>query len=798
MRSWMIAYVAGVVAFHCVSQILSIAESLFLLAVSVIFLLCLNRFRWLSFFLIACVWSSTYSDINKNKVLASEYESKNLRVTGYVCTIPKRTEQVTYFELCDARLYDQGSEPVADGMHLKLSWYAKRFKHSDNVKHAAQPEHLNTPLVGVRSFVVRLKRPHGLVNPNGFMYEKWLFRKGIHGVGYVKSIIGRDDVYACGDSEFKCSITSARIYINDYLSLLSDDLSSIPLIKALSVGYRGDISPEDALLLKNTGTQHLMAISGLHIGLVFGMAMAFSMLSWRVMSLMFRRANSELLNAYKLRSSVIVALFCALSYSALAGFLVSTQRALIMLVVFYVCGLSRRHIKSNTRLLIAATVVLVLDPNAVLDYGFWLSFMAVWVLFFATVRRVKQAKEKPLIKWFKASVSMQWVIFVGLCPVLLASGMGVSYTSLLANFVAIPWVGVIVVPLILIGLVVLPISPWLSELIMILANVSVDGLRQFLGVFGGFEAVAINNVTAANLVMIAIVAGTIILLPVWRSLKVWLLLVAILLVGFKPITASNAMPEVVIFDVGQGLAVAATSNNQVLVYDTGPAYRTGSAAKRSLEPYLKAKGFTYIHTLVISHGDDDHAGGLADLHSEFSIGKVITGQPERLRTSLPIERCHNQASLNLDGLEAKMFYLPDITDNTLTHNNQSCVVRVVINGLSVLLMGDIEKKAERQLVQYYGDELQSDVLVAGHHGSKHATSQLLINKVKPKQVVFSAGYRSRFNHPHPDAVRRASSQGATIYTTAESGAIVFKQNKTGEWITLPHRKQTGAFWLSTY
>ncbi len=786
MRSWMIAYVAGIVTFHLWGTLLPATFSILIVFLSLAIFL-QSRIRWLAFFLLSLVWASTYSEMNKRKSLDTIYESVNLHATGYVCSIPKQGQSVISFELCDSSIrYPHKATLLADGLHLKLSWYTDKPKL----------------LVGDQAFVVRLKRPHGMVNPHGFIYEKWLFRKGINAVGYVKQssiepatatefqIIGSK----CGDFEIRCQVATFRIDINNYLSSLSGTLPHIPLIKALSLGYRGDIDPNSWALFKNTGTQHLVAISGLHIGLVFGMSLGVFSVLWRLLRSVMPSFWVGKLVSHQYYISVVLGLLCALCYSAMAGFLVSTQRALVMLIVYYACGLSRQNITASSRLLIAALVVLLVDPNAVLDYGFWLSFLAVWTLFFVTVRHVKQSETK-LSKWFSVTANMQWVIFVGLLPVLLTSGIGVSYTSLITNFIAIPLVGMIIVPLILSGLIILPISSPVADYLMMLADHALDLLFLFLEIFNAFTALSININSMLIIASLSILVVVIIIAPVWRSAKIGLVMTIVLLLWFRPSVDLTTETEIAILDVGQGLSVVATKGSNAIVYDVGPAYRKGSAAQRSLVPYLKAKGITHIELLVVSHGDDDHSGGLADVEHEFSVGRLITGQPERLESMNPIYLCENDLTIDQGWYLASFYYPPSFSDRRLSANNHSCVVKLSFNNRSVLLMGDVEKYAERLLVSLYRDELKADILVAGHHGSKNATSTALLAQVQPEQVVFSAGYKSRFGHPHPDAIERASRFGAEILSTAKGGAIIIQEMENDKWMTTPYRKQIDAFWL---
>jgi competence protein ComEC len=250
-----------------------------------------------------------------------------------------------------------------------------------------------------------------------------------------------------------------------------------------------------------------------------------------------------------------------------------------------------------------------------------------------------------------------------------------------------------------------------------------------------------------------------------------------------------------ILDVGQGLAVVATKGQSAIVYDVGPAYRTGSAAQRSLVPYLKSKGIEHIEMVVVSHGDDDHSGGLTAVQDEFSIGMLISGQPERLPSLGLAKPCRDGEVINHSWYSAKFYYIPDFEEKTVSANNHSCVVKLSFSGKTLLLMGDVEKKAERRLVRKYNRDLKADILIAGHHGSKNATSRYLLGYVKPEQVIFSAGYKSRFNHPHPDTVQRVASYDAAMFNTAESGAIIITEHADGQWRTYSYREKVDAFWL---
>ena len=784
MRSWMIAYIAGVLLFHLWGELIPASYLIAALCLSALSFVFLSRFRWIVILVVAVAWSSLYSEMNKNKVIDEIFENTNLVATGYVCSIPKRKKSFVAFELCDASIYlKDKQEYSAEGLRLKLNWYTKE----------------DVQLRGVNTFDIRLKKPHGMVNPSGFLYEKWLFRKGIHGVGYIKrlnSFASDEAPFIAGSCELfslLCRLTVFRIEINDYLSNYANEFVNISVIKALSIGYRGDIPEESWELFKNTGTQHLIAISGLHVGMVFSAAFVFFSLIFSLLKYTLASRFYVSVQRKKALISIVLSLFIAFMYSALAGFSVSTQRALLMIFVFVLCRLLRLGISANTRLMIAALIILVIDPNSVLDYGFWLSFLAVWTLFLVAssgIKVDKSVKNKRPASWFarfKSAVNMQWLICVGLCPVLLISGMGVSYTSMIANFVAIPLVGLLTVPLVFISLVLAPISVQISSWFLHLADVSLLILFKYLHVFSDYPGVNINLTSLGLVFAVSLIILFILIFPLWRVLKIWAILTVFMLLGLKLEPSVESGTELIVLDVGQGLSVVAINGVRAVVYDTGPEYRHGNAAERSLIPFLRAKGVKEIEMLVLSHGDSDHAGGLADIESEFNVVKAISGEPERLKRKINSVECINDNQVETDWYKANFFFLAHEQGvqslSGLSSNNHSCVLRLQFNNFSVLLMGDLEKKAEKEFVRQYRDVLFSDILVAGHHGSKNATGYRLLNAVNPQLVVFSSGYKNRFNHPHPNTVARVVNQGAAQYNTASDGAIIISSDQDDSLMT---------------
>ncbi len=799
MRSWMIAYIAGVLLFHIWGEIIPITYLIAALGFSILLFVYFNRFSWLAALIIAVAWSSLYSEFNKNKVIDEVFESTTLVATGYVCSIPTNKGSFIAFELCNASIFiKEAPEQYAENLRLKLNWYTK-----DPI-----------PLRGVNTFDIRIKKPHGMVNPGGFLYEKWLFRKGIHGVGYVKAIKGikpEGEDYYCNNYSPLCHLTAFRIQINEYLSAYEKDFDNISVIKALSIGYRGDIPEKSWELFKNTGTQHLIAISGLHIGLVYGAVLLFIALIFKLLKFVLSASLYASVQRNKVIFSTLLSLLAAFFYSAMAGFSVSTQRALLMILVFVLCRLLRQGLSTNTRLIIAAVIILVIDPNSVLDYGFWLSFLAVWTLFVvasSVINGDKPVSTNFSSSWFrgiKSAVNMQWAICVGLCPVLLISGMGVSFTSMIANFVAVPLVSLFTVPLVFISLLLAPFSSTMSFGFLYLSDVSLRVLFKYLTFFEGYSGITLNQPSLDVVLTVSLIILFILIFPLWRAYKLWSVLIVCMLLGFKLDPPLKSDTELIILDVGQGLSVVAINGDQAIVYDTGPEYKHGNAAERSLIPFLHSRGIKEIEMLVLSHGDNDHAGGLVSIQSEFTIRKVISGEPGRIKHKIDALLCANDHKIETYWYKAHFLFLAGEGEvgalKGLSSNNHSCVLKLQFETFSVLLMGDLEGKAEKEFVKRSGGELVSDILIAGHHGSKNATGYRLLDAVNPEVVVFSAGYKSRFNHPHPATVGRVLNQGASQYNTALEGAIIITSNqedgtiKTKKWTLKKQRDIDDAFWL---
>ncbi|MCK5191467.1 MAG: DNA internalization-related competence protein ComEC/Rec2, partial [Methylococcales bacterium] len=400
---------------------------------------------------------------------------------------------------------------------------------------------------------VKLKKPHGRFNPDGFDYERWLFMQNIGATGYVKNkphpkLIATIPVWQ--------SFDSVRQTIADNLNELIADTDNIGVIKALTIGERHDINKERWQIFRNTGTVHLLAISGLHIGLIAGLAYLL-MLN---ISLRFAVNSPQVIAAF---FAIITAVF----YSALAGFSLPTQRALLMLSIAMIAISSQRNITSANTLSLTMLAVLILDPLAVLSAGFWLSFLAVVMIVYSLAGRLGK------VGYWQGALKIHWVTAIGLAPLLLFYFKQVSIIAPIANLVAVPVISLIIVPFCLIAVLLMFFSPFLAEHLFLLVDKFLQGLWLVLSVMAELPFATITTSSVPFYAIPLALIGVFVLLSPRGIPARWLGLVLLLPLLFVNVKRP-ALGEVsmTLLDVGQGLSTVIETRNHVLVFDTGAKY----------------------------------------------------------------------------------------------------------------------------------------------------------------------------------------------------------------------------------
>ena len=690
-------------------------------------------------------------------------KGRDLVVTGVVASLPQAGPNGLRFRFAldaEARRNAAGELPP----RIALGWYGGF--HED----AALSQPQRELKAGQRwRFTVRLRRPHGNLNPHGFDYELQLFEQGVRATGYVRDA---PPPHLLGEAA-DFPVERLRQRVRDAIYAAVSERRAAGVLAALAVGDQGAIEREDWERFRNTGVAHLMSISGLHITM-------FAWLAGLGLGAVWRRSRRAMLALPASSAARWGGLVAATAYAVFSGWGVPAQRTIWMLAA--VCLLQSAGVRWPWLLVLlaAATLVTLLDPWALTQPGFWLSFAAVGLLMASTMARPgaeASAGDAPsggrprlgrALAATRAGLRTQVVATLGLTPLTLVFFQQVSLVGLLANLVAIPVVTLGVTPLALLGTLATPL--WS------LAGVAVQGLDAFLAVLAGIPG-AVRTVPAAPLwaQIAGLLAAGLAIFPLpWRARLLALPLAIALLFPPRLLPAEGSF-DLLAADVGQGSAVLVRTRGHVLLFDAGPQYsRESDAGQRVLVPLLRARGDAPLDLLVLSHRDVDHVGGakavLGALGAEALASSLDPAHPLTAlaqRTS----RCEAGQRWRWDGVDfAVLRPTADDYARNLKPNALSCVIRVAGSGRSVLLTGDIERDQEALLVAEHGSSLRSDVLIVPHHGSKTSSSEAFLDAVRPAVAVVQAGYRNRFGHPAPEVLARFRERGIRIVDSPGCGA----------------------------
>ncbi len=721
----------------------------------------LRRSRPLLALMLGFLWALLHAHTIMDNGIANELQGKDLYVEGVVVSLPDQIERRTRFEFQVERMELDGAEQSSPG-RIRVSWY----KFAPKIK------------AGQRwGLMLRLKRPRGFFNPGGFDYEGWLFQHGIRAGGYVRK---SERNQLLGESDGLFSIQQWRQHIRDSINSLSSEPKGAALLNGLVVGDRSGIRQPEWQVFAKTGTSHLIAISGLHIGIVYG-------LLFFIMRRLWGLSHSLLLLIPAQHAAAIAGLIAAMVYAAMAGFAIPTQRALIMLLVFVLGYLLRRLPKPSRALALALLLVVIWDPLAVLSAGFWLSFTAVAVIFFGISGRIGQ------IGWLQQWGRVQWAVAMGLAPVLLAMSFQVSLLAPLVNLIVVPLFSFIIVPLALLTVLLVYLFQPLGAQMVALMNWMLASGLDGLGYISTIPFMVWTTPELPYWVWPSALIGVVLLLSPRGVPARWLGIVFLVpVVLIRPAQPEYGAVNFVVLDVGQGLALVVRTHRHTLLYDLGPRFsdefNTGSAV---VLPYLQSYGIDYVDLLILSNGDMDHIGGLTGVLGQVEIASILSGEPGRLDVVSGL--CRAGYSWEWDGVNFQILH-PEPT-SPWAGNNSSCVLKIEAAGRSLMIPGDIGKKVERRLVEKRRDRLKSDMVIIPHHGSKSSSSIGFIQAVSPVYAFVSTGYLNRYGFPNAEVVARWSSAGAKVLNTAELGAIELEIAANGS-ISAPirHRLQRLRYW----
>ena len=760
MRAAVLFFLSGILLFQ---QCVELPERYWLLTTLLLPLAIRWRILRLPMMALAgFLWALLHATWILGHNLPANLEGEDVILEGTIASLVEEQPHRARFRFEVTKLHHD-DHPSTTPRSVLLSWYG-----------GERPQ----LVVGDRwRLTVRLKRPHGFMNPGGFDYEKWLFQQGINATGYIRTKAPQTHL---SSEWYSRPVDRLRQHLRRRIGEHLEKHPQAPLITALTIGDRDAIDDERWKVLTRTGTNHLMAISGLHVGLVAGLVFFLTRRLWSLLG----RAPLWLAAP---RAAALAALLAATGYAALAGFSVPTQRALIMVAVVMGAIFLQRQSTPSHSLALALGGVLLLDPLAVLSPGFWLSFGAVAVILYGASGRLE--KNRGWRQWGR----VQWVVSLGLLPLLLFFFQQAPLSAPLANLVAIPWVSLTVVPLALLGTLLLLLHPPAGGWLLLQAANLLDWLWPILEWLAEPESLQWRPAAAVEgWTLLAAVVGLLWLLAPRGVPARWVgigwLLPLVLNAPARP-PAQEAW--FTLLDVGQGLAAVVQTRNHTLVYDTGPKFSDRfDTGKAVLIPFLRQQGIRSLDLLMVGHGDNDHIGGVRSLLREYPPGRLLTSVPERFGAKA--EPCRQGDSWSWDGIRFTLLHPP--AGGTGSGNNASCVLKVESPGASLLLTGDIERKAERHLLRATPVDLAANLLVAPHHGSKSSSSPRFIDAVDPDYVLFPVGYRNRFHHPHPKVVERYSRRGIHLLDTAHLGAIRFRLGKQGVSEPQSYRKSARRYW----
>lgn len=761
-------------------------------------------------FALGLMWAALWGEGTKGQQLPLSQDKTDLVLVGVVSGVPQTNVLRTRFVLEIESLEALGSttssrEKRPPLQRVMLSWYGGR---------PVRP--------GERwQLMVRLRTPRGFANPGGFDYAGWLFQRQISATGYIRTQgvnknLGQSGQYA---------IDQFRWAVLEKIESLNSSTASKGLLAALTIGDKQGLDSETWMHMRLTGTVHLAVVSGLHIGMVAGLGMLLGNLLGRCLVALGAPVSRQ-------QAAVVLGAGLALTYALLAGFSLSTQRALMMLCVFLLATLLKRKPRAELALLWALAIVAASDPLAALSSGFWLSFIAVATFLLWFIPRPRGGYLRDLF-------SAQLIIFLPLAGLLSFFQGEISLLSPLVNLLAIPWLGIGVVPLALLGMLFLPLSPDVAGEVWAVAAWQLEAFDRVATWLSNYAEYFVWTLPAGQSALLSVAllfAAAVMLMPKRLGLRsmAMVLLLAVALSGRSFLNKQDNNEQgalsddssliLAVLDVGQGLSVVAINNGRAVVYDTGPKYSDSfNAGSGIIAPYLRNQGVSTLDGLMLSHGDADHVGGTLGLLEHYRPTHILAGQP--LELPMPgVDYCLSgqdllgsevvEQSWKRAGVEFEILYpwpgeapagLVNPLDQRLnkglnknlnkrSDNDSSCVLLIRYRGKTILLPGDISVEVEAQLLARGVLPKSIDVLIAPHHGSRTSSSQAFVDHLSPTHVVYAAGFNHHFGHPAKTVFERYQRGGARAWVTGDSGAIIFKWDNEGHVEAYPWRDKSRRYW----
>ena len=666
-----------------------------------------------------------------------------------------------------------------------------------------------------------LQQPQDKRNPGGFDYRAYLARQDVVGIIDAKGFLR---VGAQGGFPPLRWIESLRIRTERVIDDIYTKGGTVEpslhaqLLKGILLGKRSDLPTETLDLFRNSGTFHVLAVSGLHVGLI-------AMFCYFGFSL-FRLPQKML---------CLLTIVAVLIYACLIGFRPSVFRASLMTILFLFATLIDRDADLFNLLAFAALVLLLLNPAQLWDVGFQLSFVAV-----ASIVYFVPKMEQPLRRWWSAeddspsqdsvpvltkfkNAAVKWLVLsylvtlaaqIGTTPLIAYHFFRTYPLGILAGPFAVGLVSLIVA----VGMVSVCIGfIWLwLPLAKLLAFFNHTIISIFLGLIGMFgQTWGVVKLTPPTLGVfvfyVACFLGIAHRRYVYKHWKISSLIglsIVAIWVWSAAFQEKGRLLEVVTLDVGQGDATFIRfPDNRTMLIDGGVQRKyydqkkrrwvDYDVGKRVIEPYFDFHGIRKIDMVVLTHPDIDHGGGLGYILENFAVGRVI-GISEMPLDSQTHRQLHAVVEANdipySFPYAGKIDLTPTATLNLLhpidaastdlmdqDKNDDSLVIKLTYREVDILFTGDIGKRAESRLIAS-GQDLRSEVLKVPHHGSRTSSSAPFLDAVQPRYAIFSLGQSSRYQFPHLDVVARYRARGCVQVRTDQLGAITLRTDGKRCWI----------------
>ena len=733
-----------------------------------------GRWRlWGSALVLGFAWAGWQATVRDAERIDPALEGVDIEITATVQAMPTRTAQGVRMLLKPQTAHADG-QAVQLPSQLLVTWYAPR----EDARSADRRDVAITSVPQVQAgdvwrWVVRLKAPHGVRNPHGWDWELWLWEQNIGATGYVRTGRKLQEPERLAQAGWRFSVERIRQHVRDAIvqqgEAAARRVSNAPLFKnaeqvqraygvvaALVTGDQRAIDAQDWDVFRRTGVAHLVSISGLHITL-------FAWLATRCVGLIWKRSARWNRMWPAPFAAPWMGLALAAAYALFSGWGVPAQRTIGMLAMVVVLRTGGWRWPASSIWSLALACIALADPWALLQPGFWLSFVAVGVL-------IASGDQAPAPRGWRSSAHQllreQMVLVLALSPLTLAFFGQISVVGAAANLLAIPWVTLLVTPLALLG--VCWHGLWWA------AALCVQAMVWWLETMSAWSWASLQLPHPPAWAMaFAIAAGVVMALRLpwlWKCMVLPWLLPALL---WQPLRPAQGELEVLVLDVGQGSAVLLRTRDQTVLYDTGPAWEGGDAGERTVVPLLHALG-EQPDVVVISHGDRDHAGGAAAVLQAFPEAQVWVGEQRALQDvpatlASGARECKAGMHWKSDGVQWQ--FLHPQANSPVQGNAASCVLQVRTSSDAVVLLpGDIEAAQEAAMVAADMD-LRADLLVAPHHGSRSSSSAAFVEAVRPAVVVAQAGYRNRFQHPSESVVGRYRRMGAKWMESPQCGAV---------------------------